>query len=174
MTTNTQTSADATRRRFLCKAGAALSVPLAAAAGAPTAAATDDSAALRARLALLEDANAIRALQHAYAQRVNAGGGPALDKLFVGDVPTRGFRTFCPDPHGGDDSIDIDPGAATATAREHCVVEIETAIEPSCPLVEMARAQGGGVLRRSERGVLESEYVKLDGVWKIGRVEFRR
>jgi hypothetical protein len=33
----------------------------------------------------------------------------------------------------------------------------------------MARQQGGGVIRRAERRVLENAYVKHDGVWKIER-----
>ena len=46
----------------------------------------------------------------------------------------------------------------------HCTVEIETAIGPSCPLVEMAREQGGGVVMRSEAGVFENAYVRRDGI----------
>jgi hypothetical protein len=49
-------------------------------------------------------------------------------------------------------------------------VDIETLIGPSCPLVEMARQQGGGVVRRSN---FESVYVKRDGVWKIRRSSYR-
>ena len=52
-------------------------------------------------------------------------------------------------------------------------MQTETPIEPVTPLVEMARAQGGGVARRSARGVLEGTYVKRDGVWKIDTLAFR-
>ena len=38
-----------------------------------------------------------------------------------------------------------------------------------CPLVEMAREQGGGVVRRKERVIFEHVYVKHGGVWKIQR-----
>lgn len=55
----------------------------------------------------------------------------------------------------------------------HCVVETETEIGPNCTLVEMARQQGEGVLRRSEARVLESGCVKRDGVWKLTRAVFR-
>ena len=39
-------------------------------------------------------------------------------------------------------------------------------IGPDCPLVAMAREQGGGVVRHTERGTLENAYVKREGVWK--------
>jgi len=37
----------------------------------------------------------------------------------------------------------------------------------------MARQQGGGVLRRTERGVFEHTCVKQDGVWKLQRAGYR-
>ena len=64
-------------------------------------------------------------------------------------------------------------GGQTATSGLRCVVQIETAIGPDCPLLEMARQQGGGVVTRSEVGVFENAYVKRDGVWKIERATFR-
>ena len=62
----------------------------------------------------------------------------------------------------------------TATAVLHCTVEIESAIGPACTLVEMARQQGGGVTRHTERGVFELTCVKRDGVWNIQRAGYRR
>ena len=61
----------------------------------------------------------------------------------------------------------------TATALLHCTVRAESAIEPDCPLLEMARQQGGGIVRRVERGVFENVYVRRDGVWKIQRSIYR-
>jgi hypothetical protein len=61
----------------------------------------------------------------------------------------------------------------TATACLHCTVEVVTAIGPTCTLVEMARMQGDGVLRRTEQRRLEGAFVKVDGVWKIARTAFR-
>ena len=49
----------------------------------------------------------------------------------------------------------------------------ESALDPDCPLVEMARQQGGGVVRRTERGVFENVYVKRDGSWKIQQSAYR-
>ena len=65
-----KTKSIATRRRFLLQAGAAMSVPLAASVA--HAAHADDSHA-KARLAMLEDVDAIRALQQTYARLVNSG-----------------------------------------------------------------------------------------------------
>ena len=56
----------------------------------------------------------------------------------------------------------------------HCIVDTEEVIGPPCPLVEMAREQGGGVVRRTERVVFEHTYVKQEGVWKIQRSTHRR
>jgi hypothetical protein len=52
-------------------------------------------------------------------------------------------------------------------------VQSETAIGPDCPLVEMARQHGGGVVRRTERGVFENAYVRRGGIWKILRSVYR-
>jgi hypothetical protein len=159
-----------TRRRFFWKAGAALSAPLAVAAS-DASARGEDADALRARLAELEDLNAIRELQQAYAQHVNSHVRDSLAALFADpansqlDGSVRGVAAE-PFAHG---AIELAADRATARARIDCTVDVETAIEPRCTLVEMARQQGGGVIRRSEKRVLENAYVKQDGVWKIER-----
>lgn len=71
------------------------------------------------------------------------------------------------------DTIDIAPDRETATAFLHCMVHAETPIGPGCPLVGMARQQGGGVVRRTERGVFENVYVRRDGAWTIERAAYR-
>ena len=166
---------DSARRRFIWKAGAALSVPLAVVAANAEARTAEDAEALKMRLARLEDANAIRDLNRAYAKHLNAGAQQEIARLFTDPAAARldGMRALAADPLGGDDTIEIAADGNTATARLHCAAETETAIEPACPLVEMARAQGGGVTKRSERGVLEGAYVKQNGVWKIERASFR-
>ena len=45
--------------------------------------------------------------------------------------------------------------------------------EPGCTLVQMATAQGEGVVRRSERRMLEQTFVRIDGVWKIDATALR-
>jgi len=67
------------------------------------------------------------------------------------------------------DVIDIAPDRQTAMARLHFTAQLETVLGPSCPLVEMAKQQGGGVVQRTERAVFENAYVRRDGVWRIQR-----
>jgi hypothetical protein len=165
--TNTVNSA---RRGFLRKASAALAAPLAVGAGSATA-----RAAVERDTSELEDMNTIRELTRRYVRHVNAGAHDEAAALFAEPAlaDTRAARRFAADPLGGEDSIEIAASGAVATARLHCTAEIEIPIEPVTPLVAMARAQGGGVVRRSERGLLEATCVKRDDGWKIERLTFR-
>ena len=137
------------RRRFCFGAGAAALAAPAAFAASVSGASRGAVETLEARLAALEDANAIRELQRGYAAQVSAKE--------VNDVV-----------------IQIAPDRRTATARTLCVVQVEAPIEaPGCTLVDMARAQGEGVVRRKERRFLEQTFARRDGVWKIERAELR-
>ena len=169
------TTTGSTRRSFIQTAGAALSVPLAATAATVPAGAAVDGDSLKARLAYLEDLDAIRALNQEYARHVNAGAHDVIGSLFANPSDARvdpDVRGMAPGGFGEQDVIDVAPDRQTATGHLHCTVQVETAIGPSCPLVEMARQQGGGVVRRTEHRVLENAYVRRDGVWKIENVGF--
>jgi hypothetical protein len=169
------TKAVTTRRRFFWKAGAALSVPLAVAAS-DASASGEDAEALRARLSALEDMNAISELQQAYAQHVNAHARDALASLFADPANPQldgSIHRVAAEAFASHDGIEFAADRATARARIDCTVDVVTAIEPSCTLVQMARQQGGGVIRRSEERVLENAYVKHGGVWKIERSVWR-
>jgi hypothetical protein len=164
---------DSTRRRFFTKAGVALTAPLAfASAGASGNRNEDDARAMKARLGELENANAIRELQRCYVKHVNGGAREAVAALFANparasfDENIRGLST---DELGVDVAVD----GRTAVSKTSCTMSLETPIEPRCPLVDMARQQGGGVVRRSERCVLDTVYVKQNGVWKIERLAYR-
>ena len=63
--------------------------------------------------------------------------------------------------------IEIASDRLTATARFHCIVQAEAAITPACPLVEMARQQGGGVIKWTEACVFENVYAREREAWKI-------
>jgi hypothetical protein len=78
------------------------------------------------------------------------------------------------DGFGEHDVIEIATDGTTATAHTRCAVQTEAVIGPNCTLVEMAREQGEGVLRRSEKRVLVSTYVKVSGTWKIDRLAWER
>lgn len=163
----------ATRRRFVLEAGAALAAP-AALGGAAVASAREP---VDARLAALEDASAIRELQRAYARHVNARDRAGAAALFA--QPGRAkldeaIRELRADLLAGETAIDVAADRRTAAARAACVVQIETPIgAPDCTLVQMAIAQGEGVVRRSERRVLEQTFVRVDGVWKIDATALR-
>ena len=146
----------ATRRRFFAHTSALLAVPLAAS----TALAADGGGEdLAARLAALEDANAIRGLLQRHAQGINAGTNAAPD------ANVRALRL--------DSEIAVEVvGDATATAHVGCSVETATPIAGGDTLVEMARLQGDGVLKRNERRVLVGSLVKRRGTWQIERLEF--
>ncbi|HVJ29210.1 MAG TPA: hypothetical protein VNA66_02795, partial [Gammaproteobacteria bacterium] len=132
-----------TRRSFFGHAGAALAAPLAAVAS-PAPSAGDD---LAARLATLEDSNAIRALLTALLVDPKRLGLGASVRSLAADR---------------DEAIAIAPDDS-ATVRLACTVETGTPIENCGTLVEMARLQGDGVLKRSERGVLTGTFVKREG-----------
>ena len=162
-----------TRRRFVFDAGVALAAP--AALGA--AAVAEAREPVDARLAALEDANAIRDLQRAYARHVNHRNHADAAALFAQpgraklDETIRGLHA---DPLAGEIEIDVSADRRTATARTACVVQTEAPIdEPGCTLVQMATAQGEGVVRRSERRMLEQTFVRIDGVWKIDATALR-
>ncbi len=50
-------------------------------------------------------------------------------------------------------------------------METATPISGEGTLIEMARLQGDGMIKRSERRVLYGSFVKRNGIWTIDRVE---
>lgn len=164
------TDTTSTRRSFL-KRGALLAAPLAAAA--PAAVLADDG--LKARLARLEDEAAIRKLHQAWLRLVNAEAGDAATSVLgdsEGAALGQSVRSIAADHAGEPDAIEVAPDGKSAAGRFPCAVEIETTIEQDCTLAQMAHAQGGGFVRRTERRVLKVEYVKACGAWAIAKVEF--
>ena len=140
------------RRSFVWKAGAAMSATIGAvcAGSSEGALALSDADALKARLARLEDVNAIRQLHEEHARLLKDRDGVILQK------------------HAHQqDVIEIASDRLTATARFHCIVHAEAAIAPACPLVDMARQQGGGVIKWTEAGVFENVYAREREAWKI-------
>jgi hypothetical protein len=145
------------RRRFFWKAGLALSAPLAVGAGAADAAGDE---AARARLAELESLDSIRALQRTIARRINRGEAVA-GQSFVGVVG------LVPVDTGEPDDIALSADGLSATARLHCTVELEQAVEDAGSLAQMARAQGNALARLSARRVLVTDCLRRGGRWEI-------
>jgi hypothetical protein len=139
------------RRAFFAKAGATLAAPLAATVA--FAGERDGAEYLAGRRSALEDVDAIRTLLAALLAEpahlgLDAGTHIAADR---------------------NDAIAVADG--TATARVPCTIETATPIESCGTLVEMARLQGEGVVRRRERRVLASTFVKRNGTWHIEHTE---
>jgi hypothetical protein len=157
-----------TRRRFI-GAGVALSAPLAATAA--LAGKQDEDAP--ARLAELEATNAVRALQREYARLVNAGARAQAAQLFAtpaaAAIDARVSR-LAADRFAMHETIDVAQDGKMASARLECVVETATALTGVYTLIDMLNAQGEGSLRATQRRVLETDYVKDNGVWRIARL----
>jgi hypothetical protein len=183
------TDTTSTRRSFL-KGGAVLAAPLAVAL--PAAVMADER--LKARVARLEDEAAIRELHQTWLRRINnnraddttrtddatrtdhaARAGNSAAELFANSESAAFDQAVCSiatDHAGQPDAIEVAANGKSAAGRFHCAVEIETAIAKDCTLGQMAHAQGGGFVRRTERRVLKIEYVKTSGAWAIAKVEF--
>ncbi len=128
------------------------------------------------RLRALEDAAAIRELNRIYVALVNDRAYEDLARLF--DAPARApvdrdVVRLTSASFGDSDGIDVATDRRTARAQLHCVVETEAPIEDGYTLVDMARAQGEGVVRRRERRVIELSYVNRNGLWKLSGSIFR-
>jgi hypothetical protein len=164
------TDSTSTRRSFL-KRGAVLATPLAV--GLPASVMADEG--LKARLARLEDEAAIRELHQKWMRQISTG---ALDQaaspyarpeVAKFDQTVRGIA---PDHSGQPEALEVAAGGTSAVGRFDCAVEIAAAIVQDCTLAQMAHAQGGGFVRRTERRVLRVEYAKTSGAWAIAKVEF--
>ncbi len=162
-------STASTRRSFL-KGGALFAAPLAAAT--PAAVLANDG--LRARLAKLEDETAIREIHQTWLRQVNAGAAAAAPRIAgpQGMACDQIVRQIAADHTGEPDTIEITAGGRSAAGRFHCTVETEIAIAQDSTLAQMAHAQGGGFVRRTERRELRVEYAKTGGAWAIAKVEF--
>jgi len=154
----------ATRRGFLLKATAALSAPIAM-AGASGRASAGSRTGTEARLVALEDERSIRELQLAYAERMNAAPPTRAPNDAPGAPGDAHIAALVVDAR---DAVQIAPDRRTAKAVLRCALVVETPIEaPGYSLVDLARLQGEGVLRRSEPRALEQTFIRDNGTWKI-------
>ncbi|HXX45561.1 MAG TPA: hypothetical protein VEJ38_12595 [Candidatus Acidoferrales bacterium] len=160
---------NSTRRSFL-KHGAVLAAPIVAAT--PAAVLADDG--LKARLVRLENEVAIRALHQTWLRQFSSGSGAVAMALFA-DTKNAGLdqtvRNIVADHTGEPDTIEIAADGKSASGRFQCAVDIVTAIPQDCTLAQMAHAQGGGFVRRTERRILKVNYTKAGGAWAIAKAE---
>jgi hypothetical protein len=157
-----------TRRSFFRHAGAALAAPLAATAA--LAGQRGGRGHVVGRRDVSEDVDAIRVLQVKFARLV--GDREAIAVLFAASGRASIGEHVRDAVIDGDDAIAISTDG-TATARVPCIVTTATPIADGGTLVDMARLQGDGVIKRSERRTLVSELVKRDGRWQFVTAEFQ-
>jgi hypothetical protein len=72
-----------------------------------------------------------------------------------------------------EDAVDVAPDGLTATARFHCLMRVAAWDTTKYPMMDLARAQGQGLLQWWEHGLYEISYVKAGGIWKIGTLSYR-
>lgn len=171
-----KTNEIASRRRFIWKAGVALSAPLAVGAAQASAIEADDTQALQAELAARDDLMSIRTLQQNLARYINAADEQRVAALFVrpgAAAELSGIRHMAQADFGAHDSVEFAADGQTASAELHCTFEAETPIARDCTVAEMAHQQGDGVLRRKETRVLRMRLVRHQGSWKIQSFRFR-
>ena len=106
------------------------------------------------------DAGTIRALLRRHVSSINTRAGTA---------PETQVRSVALDDEA---TVDVATDG-TAAAQVLCTVETVTPIAGGGTLVEMARLQGDGVVKRSERRVLFGRFVKRSGVWELESAELR-
>lgn len=165
------------RRGFVRGAGAALLAPLAMGTVAAAVGETGeaDSARLHAQLQRLEATAQLRSLHGAYLRHFNAGEHDRVARLFVGAhaMPGDGISRLSAAAEGMDEGIEFSVDGRRARVRLPCTAQVATAIGPDCTLLQMARQQGGGVTRRTEARVLESDCVSDGTAWKIASLTVR-
>jgi hypothetical protein len=160
----------ATRRSFIAVAGAVLSAPVAAAAATSSSWLPPSGGSEQSRLAHLEDVNEIRGLNQTYLQHAASGAHTEVAALFADPrnaALLEDVSGLSPVNFGEHDVIAIAEDRLSANATVHVIVHRDTPLDPDCTLVEMAQAQGEGVVRASAPAVLEHTYIRRAGVWKI-------
>jgi hypothetical protein len=170
MTRDSENGTTSTRRSFL-KSGTLLGLPLAAVA-APAVATADDE--LKIRLARLENEAAIREVHQTWLRSINTGAGETSVAVLAGSEVAgldSAVRKIAADHEGQTDAIQVSADGENAVGRFHCLVEFESPIAQDCTIGQMAHAQGGGFVRRTERRVLKVKYAKSSSAWNIAEVE---
>lgn len=155
-------------------------------------------AQLQKTLGSLEDREAIRQLQVACTSLLEDRAFDALTALFTDDaqVSLEGslyegkqvrqlfweswnqqesghlYTGFRQDSRQQQDSIEIDAGLSSASARFHYQVQVSVPHAEQDTLGEMARLQGQYASSRWVHGRLDMAYRKEAGTWKVSRLAF--
>ncbi len=159
-----------TRRTFIRNAGVAMT---AAVAGSGVAANTVDAGNLQHKLGMLEDTNAIRALQQSYFALAQQRNDAGLAALFAGDVAQVHAASVL-DTRLDEESIAVAADRQSATAQLRSRGEFATPMSGNGTLQQMARLQGLSEQQWRESGIYTAEYVKLGTEWKIGTLKYHK
>jgi carotenoid cleavage dioxygenase len=81
--------------------------------------------------------------------------------------------SFEPDPEQRLDVVEVAGDRRTATSQFPYSMQVGEPMTGSSSLVEMARLQGGGIVKWWEGGICEASYVKVGESWKIRRLEYK-
>lgn len=150
-------SAQSTDRRTMLKLGALAVAPLAALAPGVVLAADDGSAA---RLARLEDEQAIAALARDVVKRVNAGEALGQDPAISAVAPDQAN-----DPH-----IIFATDGTSATLRRACTTRRDVAFTGQSTLEQMARFQGQAAASSVQSATLEAHMARTPQGWAVTRL----
>jgi hypothetical protein len=158
------------RRTFIRNSGVALTAALAA--GGVSAAPRDAAAE---RLALLEDSNAIRALQQRCFTLLEQGAAHELALLFSNSAAqaTCVYPALQLDSRLDHGDIVVAGDHQSASARFRGRVYLGAPITGDGTVQQMARLQGVHSTQWWEQGEYEARYVKAGGEWKIRALHYR-
>lgn len=155
------------RRTFIRNSGVALTAALAA--GSAVATPVDDAAQ---RLALLEDSNAIRALQQRYfsllEQRADVSALFCSSAAFAASA----LPALVLDSRHDGENIVVAADRQRATASFRSRLQLGIPIAGDSTLQQMARQQGQSEQQWREQGTYEVEYVKLGAAWLISALRY--
>ena len=183
-------SSAAGRRAFIGRAGAAVAGTVAL-AGAQIAMSTP------AR----PDLDAIRQLHREYMRRLSAGALAQLPELFAASASVffsggvfegrdRGVRRLFVEHFGRrlrpepvhlrlldharvEDVIEVASDGASARARFHCLVHVQSTFQSALTIVEMARQQGQEAAQWWETGRFDNSYARSAEGWRMTALKYR-
>jgi hypothetical protein len=191
----------ASRRSFMRRAGAALTGTLAVTAAGTAAARTGAAGHSAGGHSAQQAIEAIRESHRRYLRYVSSGELGMLPALFTPDARVRlnggvfagrdaGIRRLyvehfsrrarpepvhvlvLDDPHT-EGPIAVAHDGASACARFYCFTQMQSSIESSLTLVQMARQQGHPVHEWWEAGCFENAYVQSAEGWRISELRYR-
>jgi hypothetical protein len=201
----TETKTKGSRRAFFLSGGAMLGAGVATAVAASAAASEsampveEQLNQLRARLAGLEDREAIRGLYLAFAGFIEQQRYEAAAELFdehaqldLSGVSANGkseIATLFEQQYRGQnapvlhsayrqstlqqqDSVTLSQDRQQATAAFHTEVKLCTPLQSDCTAATMARLQGNVAEHRWEAGRFEATFVKAEGQWKVASLRY--